>query len=296
MWLPGAPLKKSDLCRTGCFDQFFFVFQDGRSCSHSESLAAASEIDVTRLLSNGNGRRSRHFLKAAFDITARRIVAGPDPARAPNVEAMIYLDARDRVQMPPMTPFIPMRFTATETNKRTRLDRMWLECGGLMAEQFAKHSFATQVYLPPEFLDLRPFVWKGFTAGMGYTFLVDLPYDESEMDSAVRKQIAKTASAGFVCRRATKADLPAIVDRIRQTEQRQGFAYRVTESVLQKGLEILGEDNFRVYVAIAPAGGMASVRIVLHAAGGDGDRLDCGDGDGVFEIGSNAGADSIHAR
>jgi len=208
------------------------------------------------------------FLKAAFDITARRIVAGPDPARAPNVEAMIYLDANDRVQMPPMTPFIPMRFTATETNKRARLDRMWLECGGLMAEQFAKHRFAAQVYLPPEFLDLRPFVWKGFTAGMGYTFLVDLPYDESEMDSAVRKQIAKTASAGFVCRRATKADLPAIVDCIRQTEQRQGFAYRVTESVLQKGLEILGEGAFRVYVALAPAGGMASVRIVLHAAGG----------------------------
>lgn len=208
------------------------------------------------------------FMKAAYGIDSRRIVAAESPGALPNVEAVVFLNAKGKIVLPPMTPFLPMQFQTTPTNKRARLDRMWLDCGGLLAEEFSKVGLGGQVSLPPEFTDLRPFMWAGFTLGLRYTFLVDFPYDESQMDSAVRKQIAKTTATGFVCRRATNADVPAIIECIRQTEQRQGFSYNVTEAVFDKGLEIVGEDKFRVYVANAPNGSVASIRVVLHAADG----------------------------
>jgi hypothetical protein len=208
------------------------------------------------------------FLKAAYHLDSRRIIAAEQAAALPNAEAVIFLDAKGRIILPPMTPFLPVNFTATPTNKRARLDRMWLDCGALLADEFLKHSLYGPISLPPDFTDLRPFIWKGLNATLRYTFVVDFPYDESQMDSAVRKQIAKTAAAGFVCRRARKSDLGAILGCIHQTEQRQGFSYKVSESILQQGLDIVGEDKFRIYVATAPNGSPASCRIVLHAAGG----------------------------
>lgn len=208
------------------------------------------------------------FVRAAFHFQSRRINTAPTPGALPNVEAMLYLDAKGRVALPPATPFIPVGFTVTPTNKRARLDRMWIDCCGLLADEFLKHGLHGQISLPPEITDIRPFMWKGFLPGLRYTFMVDFPFDATQLDPAVRKQVAKTMAAGYVCRRAGKADVEAIMGCIRQTEQRQGFSYNVSESVLEKGLEIVGEDRFRMYVAMAPGGGVASCRVVLHAAGG----------------------------
>jgi hypothetical protein len=208
------------------------------------------------------------FMKSAFNIDSRRIVVAESPGALPNAEAVVFFNAKGRIIVPPLIPCLPVKFNTTPTNKRARLDRMWLDCGGLLAQEFLKHGLGGQISLSPEITDLRPFLWTGFTLGLRYSFLVDFPYDETQMDSAVRKQIAKTASTGFVCRRGGKNEIAAIVECIRQTEQRQGFTYSVTQSILEKGCEILGDDKFRIYIATAPNGGIASCRVVLHATGG----------------------------
>lgn len=208
------------------------------------------------------------FVKAAFQIGSQRIVAGEAPGAAPNAEALVFFNARRRIILPPNTPYIPVKFNATPTNKRVRLDRMWASCGGLLADQILNHGLGGQISFPPEITDVRPFLWKGFSPALRYTFLVDLPYDESQMDPPVKKHIAKALAAGLVCRRATRNDFPALVDCIQQTEARQGFSYGLNQSVLEQGWAILGEDRFRIYIIAAQNGAIASSRIILHATGG----------------------------
>lgn len=183
----------------------------------------------------------------------------------PLLKAILYFDKNGHVRMPPINPYLPIEFSPTPTEQVARISRQWLCLGSLMADEIYKKGLRGTVSFPPEVSDLRPFQWKGFNIGVRYTFHLNLPVPEEQIDHAVRKQIRKALRSGFECRPAVSSQ--DVISCLLDTENRQGFSHGLSTGDIDMARDILGEEYFRVYGCYAPNGGIASARIVLHFPG-----------------------------
>lgn len=187
-----------------------------------------------------------------------------DNKEVPSVEAIVYLDRRGRIVMPPLNPYLPVSFYPSQTNKVYRLRRQWLSVSGLFADALQKRVYGA-VSFPPDIIDVREFQWRGFLIEPRYTFYLTLPLDLSNVDHMVRKQINKALSNGFQIQRSLCFE--KVIECLADTERRQGFTYHLNINDLHEANRLIGEDNFRCYVAIAPNSEVASARIILKGSG-----------------------------
>lgn len=206
------------------------------------------------------------FNRVRWGVQPLKVRLSEGSSDVPAAHAVYYLNRRGQVWKPPTSVYLPVAFESTPTQSRARLDRQWLTVGGLLAEDMKSRGAAGRIALPPEIDDVRPWQWAGFGATVRYTFYLDLPYSESLLDPAARKQIAKSARVGFSHERVT--DLTDVFRCIADTERRQGFRYGITQRDLELARDLVGEDVLRAYVCYAPAGEPASARVVLHRRGG----------------------------
>ncbi len=183
----------------------------------------------------------------------------------PAVEAILYLDEKGHVRMPAMNPYLPVAFFPTPATLSSRLERQWLSVSGLMAEECRRRGLASSVSFPPQLTDVREWQWRGFIASVRYTFYLELPIDERQIDSSVRNKINKATRNGFICQRG--ASLPGVFSCLKETEERQRFSHSLSLGDLQLLYRLLGEETFRCYVCYAPNGEVASTRIILFRNG-----------------------------
>jgi hypothetical protein len=184
----------------------------------------------------------------------------------PALEAVLYLDKRGRVRLPPRTPYLPMVFLPTPTKSVQRLTRQWLSVSNLMANEFRRRGLRGMVAFPPEIVDVREWQWQHFTVGVRYTYYLDFPYQIEQAHSDVRRRVASAGANGFFCRRVSALD--DAYQCLKETEERQGFRHGLTLNDLELARELLGEDCLRVYVCYGPSGEVASVEVALHRPGG----------------------------
>jgi hypothetical protein len=184
----------------------------------------------------------------------------------PALEAVLYLDKRGFVRLPPRTPYLPMVFLPTPTKAISRLSRQWLSVSNLMAEEFRRRGLRGTVAFSPEIFDVRPWRWQHFTVDLRYTYYVDFPYQIEQADSDVRRRITKARENGFSCRRVSALD--DVYQCLKDTEERNAFRHELTVKDLELARELLGEDCFRTYICYGPSGEAASTAVVLHRPGG----------------------------
>ena len=183
----------------------------------------------------------------------------------PALEAVLYIDTRGRVRLPPRTPHLPMAFLPTPTKSIIRLTKQWLSVSNLMAREFRRRGLGGPVAFAPEIVDVREWQWQGFTAGVRYTYYLDFPHQVEQVVSDVRRRITKAIEHGFFCRRVSALD--DVYQCLKGTEKRQEFRYGFTVDDLELARELLGEDHLRTYVCYSPSGEAASTEVVLHRPG-----------------------------
>src|SRR5690606_10938218 len=131
-----------------------------------------------------------------------------------------YRDRRGRIVMPPGIPFLPIAFESTPTTSRARLDRQWLDVGQALADDMRARGLSGAVTLPPEIDDIRPWLWSGFAATVGYLYRLELPHSGKPVDLTARRRIGEAVS-----RTGLTVDRPSDpVDVFRCIEQAQQHA------------------------------------------------------------------------
>ena len=194
-----------------------------------------------------------------------RFVHPEGPVQPGSLEAVLYTDARGRVVMPRGNTYMPVHFHATPAQTPARRYRGWLEAAEPLADAMKARGAVGTVLLAPDVADVRPWVWRGFRAGLGYTLVLGFPFEDAVVDHSVRKKLKQAARAGYVCERTTRfADVARCLNA---SEGRQGFSYNLSAADLERARELLGDEHLRAYVCYSASGEPASARVVLHREG-----------------------------
>lgn len=197
-----------------------------------------------------------------WELQPRRVVYTPKGKDLPRLEGVLYLERSGRVRMPPRNPYLPFRFTPTNTRRLERIYRQWLQVGGLFAKELVQRGTRGYISLPPGLVDVRPFQWLGMDVSVRYTFIAQLPFDEKIAAAAVRQKIRKAERAGYYVKRS--CDWEAIVHCLAETGAAKGFAHRTDINSLERCQQLLGNDHFRGYVGYNDKHKVVSGGLRLH--------------------------------
>lgn len=203
------------------------------------------------------------FNRRKWNLKPKIMEFREDNKELPLLKVTLYCDSKGRVRMPPRSPYLPVDFQPTPTELMGRLGRQWLALGNIMAGELHRSGVKGTIAFSPNITDMRPFQWQGFHVQVRYTFYLDIPVDENQIDYAVRKQIKKAAKNGFTCSDGVSPE--AIIECLKETEDRQGFSHGLSAADIRMAKELLGEEHFRCYGCFAPSGEIASARIILHS-------------------------------
>jgi hypothetical protein len=199
-----------------------------------------------------------HWNKETWGLEPERVRYASGGAE---LSGVLYTDRRGRVRMPPLSPYLPLRFNPTATERTDRLERQWLAVGDLMAEDLAARGISGRIAFPPGVLDARPFLWRGFRAEVRYTYVTNLPYSRELAASAVRKNINKAMRAKFTFEPNVRPS--DLVDCLEATGGRQGFSYRLDERSITSLFDLLDPANVRGHVVRDTAGVAVSAGLRL---------------------------------
>jgi hypothetical protein len=119
--------------------------------------------------------------------------------------------------------------------------------------------------LPPDVEDVRPWGWRGFRIGVGYTYLLELPFDPGRADRGARRNAEKAVRLGMRVERVRDADI--VTECLAETESRKDFSHRLGPRELRAADDLLGPDNLRMYASFDPDGRAASACAVIHSPG-----------------------------
>ncbi len=187
--------------------------------------------------------------------------ATPD---GPEVRAVLYLDRRGRVRLPPNNPFLPIVFRSARQSSSGRTAD-WLRAAAPLVEEMRRRGVVNATSLPPDIVDVRPWGWRGFRIGVGYTYLLDFPYDPALADRGVRRNCEKATRLGMTVERVRDVDLVAAC--LGETESRKRFSHLLGPRELRAADGLLGPDSLRMYACLDRHGQAASACVAIHAPG-----------------------------
>lgn len=195
-------------------------------------------------------------------FSARRWTA--PPADGPTVSAVLYVDRRDRIRLPPSNPYLPVTFSTRRERPSSRTAE-WLRMAAPLAAEMKRRGVVSQIYLPPEIDDVRPWLWSGFLVDVDYTYCVDLPFDEALMERTQRQNGDRAAKLGMSVERVGEVDV--VVGCLTENAERQGYSPGIGRRELRTAYRLIGDDNLRLYCCFDAAGRPASSVVVLHSPG-----------------------------
>lgn len=176
----------------------------------------------------------------------------------------LYYDTRGRVVTPQFTPYSPLDFRPTPTQKVDKVVRQWEDVAGQLARRLRQAGVVGAFDLPPGITDVRPFIQEGFRAEVRYTF-TGAP-DVTKANSSFHKRWKKALRSSYTAE--TTTDLSGVIDCLAETATRKHFVMNLTRSQLTSLQADLGEERFRVHVVRSPQGEVVSAGIrLLDGAG-----------------------------
>ncbi len=194
-------------------------------------------------------------------LKAHRVSATDGGAEA---RAILYLDRRGRVRLPPNNPYLPITFRSGRQRPSGRTAE-WLKVAAPLAEEMKRRGVANLVTLPPDVDDARPWSWRGFLVGARYSYCLDFPFDDAQMDRGMRRNSDKAARLGMVAERVREVD--PVVECLAETASRARFPLGIGQRELRTVSGLLGPDNLRMYVCFDAESHAASSLVVLHQPG-----------------------------
>lgn len=182
----------------------------------------------------------------------------------PEVRAVLYLDRRGRIQLPANHPYVPVVFRSERQRPGARTAE-WLRAAVPLVEEMRRRGLGNLVILPPDVDDVRPWQWRGFMAGVRYTYCLDFPFDPALMERGHRQNHDRAARRGMTAER-TEAVGP-VAECLAGSQARKGFSLGIGARELAEMRDLLDEDGLRMYACFDQAGQAAASCVVLHAPG-----------------------------
>src|SRR5690606_35828434 len=119
--------------------------------------------------------------------------------------------------------------------------------------------------LPHSIGDCRGWLWDGFEVSVGYTYVFDLPYNSRLASKSVRRRIRKLG-AEYHC---SRIETPSrIMNSLTETEECQGFSYKLTQDDICYLLVTIGSVIFLVYGCMDDTVNIVSSRVCFSVPGG----------------------------
>ncbi|MBP2001958.1 hypothetical protein J2Z69_003014 [Paenibacillus shirakamiensis] len=176
-------------------------------------------------------------------------------------ESLFFLNKKGKLYLPPLNSYHPTLFHPTNTAKSYKISTQWHEAAELLMRKIGSTAGTAGFCLPPEFSDIRPFLWEGYQIGVKYTYYLDFPYAPETISGDIRSRIRRAESEGYTTRRTTH--MGDVYPCLLGTEARQGFTHQLLLQDLERAQEMLGAEAFRCYVCYSPHGQPVSTNIVL---------------------------------
>jgi hypothetical protein len=146
------------------------------------------------------------FNEEIWGFKSERVVYRLPGKELPSLEAVLYLDKRGRVRMPPCNPYLPLQFSSTPTEKNCQLYTQLTSVMQLFAEDVKRRGVSGSLAFLPGFLDARAFQWLGFDTTFRYTFVTKLPINTNEVDKRIKGHIEKAKKLGYRAQRTRNWD------------------------------------------------------------------------------------------
>ncbi|MCA9041909.1 MAG: hypothetical protein KDA65_16260 [Planctomycetaceae bacterium] len=208
----------------------------------------------------------REFNERLWNLTSEELTYSPRGENGARLDVVTYKDKSGRFVLPSMHPNWHMLFHHTNTDQTARIYRQWDEVSKMMVADMLATGTHGRIAFPAEISDIRNWLWTGFRAYPLYTIMVDFPYSIEQAESTTRRRYKKSVKDGFQVQFAK--DPADVIPCLMGTEQRKKFDHSLTAESLKMGLELMGPDKFRLYVAYAADGEPASARLVIMEEGG----------------------------
>lgn len=205
------------------------------------------------------------FNRRKWGLTPVKLSLSEGVSDRPAISLVVYTDRRGRIKTPKINPYMPVAFLPTDTQSVPRLERQWLTVSELVVKEFRRRGVVNAVSFPPSIVDVRPWQWSNFQVSVGYSFYIELPYDEQAADKRVRTKVRKAAKLGYTCELTSQ--MSDVIECLQDTAERQEFDYRLSVEDLETCQRLLGSDILRGYVCYAPNGDPASARLALSYPG-----------------------------
>ncbi|AWB46417.1 hypothetical protein DCC85_21100 [Paenibacillus sp. CAA11] len=180
-------------------------------------------------------------------------------------ESMFFLNDQGKLYLPPLNPYHPTLFKPTPTSRNYRIERQWHEAADALCSELLKVGGYASFCLPPEFTDIRPFLWRGFKVDVKYTYYIDLPCTPEMISQSARGRLKKAVKAGY--RAARTYNMQEVHACLAGTEQRKGFSHQLQTADLELARSLLGDDTFRCYACYSPEGEAVSANISILLGG-----------------------------
>ncbi|MAT15583.1 MAG: hypothetical protein CMJ46_09980 [Planctomyces sp.] len=208
----------------------------------------------------------REFNERLWNIKSEEFSYAPRGENGPRLDVVAYKDKSGRYVLPSMHPHWHMRFQHTDAEYTAKLYRQWDEVSKLLVGDMVGTGTHGRIAFPAEITDIRNWLWTGFRPLALYTIMVNFPYSIDQAESTARRRYKKSVKEGF---RVQFAKDPAdVIPCLLGTETRKNFDHSLTAESLKMGLELMGPEKFRLYVAYASNGEPASARLVVMDEGG----------------------------
>lgn len=205
------------------------------------------------------------FNRLKWGVTPTKISYQKKGKERPTIEAILYLDHRGRVLLPPRNPYGVAELKPTDTKSTIGLEKQWISTATAFAEDMLRRGLSSPFILPPGMKDVRPWQWAGFKTDIRYTYHLDFPFALKQADGRVRNKIRKALKLGYRCQRTTNAK--HILACMQSTEKRQGFRHLLTLRDIEMLFSLLG-NQARGYVCYDREGNPVSSDITLSIKGG----------------------------
>jgi hypothetical protein len=196
-------------------------------------------------------------------LEARRFSFALTP-NGPEIRAVLYIDRRGRVTMPPNNPYLPIAFQSARQGNSGQTAE-WLRAVAPLVEEMRQRGVTNGITFPPEVDDVRPWSWRGFLVGVRYSYYLDFPFDPALMSRTTRRLLDKAPSLAMSVDRVV--DVGQVVDCLTDTEARQRFSSRLGLRELEAARDLLGPESLKMYACFDRKGQPAASTVVVHAPG-----------------------------
>ena len=162
-----------------------------------------------------------------------------------------------------MTPYGGVILSQSQSSKVREKEHANSSIIKSLLDVFNNNFHSIIITNPPEFVDVRPFIWNGWNSNILYTYYFNLEKDiEKSISKNVRWSIKKAIKNGITIKKSSDTSL--YYDLFSMTFKRQNLNPPVTKEFLEKMINLLRSKNMgEMWIAETPTGEIASAEIII---------------------------------